>query len=151
MDKLSFKQFMQRGGNLALFMGKVLQKSRNSMEGMRCCRGQGINSPGTDLPSGRIFTESAFIQRFRMEQEGSTRVSQPGSAQQPSVLSRYSYVGRGRVLEQEKEEPRFSSAHRHCVVWITHFSFLSPLFRHLKIAKRQLNSAFLTYPDARKK
>ena len=96
MDKLSFKQFMQRGGNLALFMGKVLQKSRNSMEGMRCCRGQGINSPGTDLPSGRIFTESAFIQRFRMEQEGSTRVSQPGSAQQPSVLSRYSYVGRGK-------------------------------------------------------
>ena len=89
MDKLSFKQFMQRGGNLAVFRGKVLQESRDSIEGMRCCfcRGQGINSSGTDFSSGIIFTEAVFIQRFRLEQEGSTRVSQPGSAQHPSVLA----------------------------------------------------------------
>lgn len=68
------------------------------MEGMRCCsyRGQGTNSLGTDFSSERTSTESAFIQRSRLEQEGSSGVSQPGSAQQTSVLPLYSCVGQGK-------------------------------------------------------
>lgn len=126
---------MQRGGNLALVRGKVFQESRKSMGGMRCCfcRGQGINSPGTDFSSGRIFTESVFIQRFRMEQEGSTRVSQPRSAQQPSVLSHYSCVGQGKSPRVGERGTQIQLC--YCVVCITHFSFLSPLFVISKLEK----------------
>lgn len=98
---------------------------------------QGLISPRKEHPG-----KSVLIQSSRRGPVRSGGVSQPGSAQhrgQP-LHPRVSVYGSCR----SRKGTRLQLC---CVVWTTHFSFLSLIFHRLTIAEKTVDSAPLTFPD----